>query len=230
MDDIDSGPPVVVMSSAAELRFLAGWYDLKRIGWLFGLLLANSFVLSLFARVETSPWAIVVGEIGSAVIVVCFVLARPGDVLRLIAPKKFPLKSAVVFATIATSYLVLMAGYMTVAQRLGIPFMQMSAPFARAGWPFWSVFVLFSVTPAIFEELAFRGIIQSSLERVVGAREAWLIQGALFSTLHLLPLMFISHFVMGLCFGYLRQRFGNLYPGMLLHASWNLVVLLLEWR
>lgn len=58
--------------------------------------------------------------------------------------------------------------------------------------------------PAVIEEIAFRGFIQSALERFVGAREAPFIQAALFSVLHLLPLMFIRHFLMGLCFGLMR--------------------------
>ena len=78
------------------------------------------------------------------------------------------------------------------------------------------------------EELAFRGVIQSSLERVLNARDAWLIQAALFSVLHLYPLIFPSHFLMGLCFGYMRRRSRSIYPGMLLHACWNALVVLKE--
>ena len=69
-----------------------------------------------------------------------------------------------------------------------------------------------SLTPALFEELAFRGVIQSGLTSVVRSREAWLIQAALFSVLHLSPVVFPSHFVMGLTFGYLRLKSRSLYP------------------
>lgn len=61
----------------------------------------------------------------------------------------------------------------------------------------------------------------SVMERTVDAREAWLIPAALFSLLHLSPIVFPSHFVMGLVFGYVRLRTRSLYPGMLLHASRN---------
>jgi len=89
---------------------------------------------------------------------------------------------------------------------------------------------LVSAMPAVFEELAFRGVIQTALESVLDRREAWLIQGALFSVLHLTPLSFPSHFLMGLCFGYLRTRSRSLYPGMLLHATWNALVLMAEFQ
>ena len=37
-----------------------------------------------------------------------------------------------------------------------------------------------------------------------------------------------SHFLMGLCFGYMRRRSRSIYPGMLLHACWNALVVLQE--
>jgi membrane protease YdiL (CAAX protease family) len=88
--------------------------------------------------------------------------------------------------------------------------------------------LLISLMPGIFEELAFRGVIQSTLEHVFDRREALVIQAALFSVLHLLPLDFPSHFVMGLCLGYMRLRTKSLYPGMILHASWNAFILCQE--
>ena len=87
------------------------------------------------------------------------------------------------------------------------------------------MFLGVSVMPAVFEELAFRGVIQSSLEHVFTGVEAWLIQGALFSVLHLFPIMFPSHFLMGLWLGWLRRRSGSVYPGMLMHGLWNALVL-----
>ena len=90
------------------------------------------------------------------------------------------------------------------------------------------MFVLVSLMPAFVEELGFRGFIQSTLNHVFHEREAWLIQAALFSVLHLSPLIFPSHFLMGLCFGYMRLRTKSLYPGMALHASWNAFVLYKE--
>ena len=36
--------------------------------------------------------------------------------------------------------------------------------------------------------------------------------------------MFPSHFLMGLCFGYMRRRSRSIYPGMALHAMWNALV------
>jgi membrane protease YdiL (CAAX protease family) len=46
--------------------------------------------------------------------------------------------------------------------------------------------------------------------------------------MHLNPVIFPTHFVMGLIFGWLRMRTGSLLPGMILHASWNAAIILLE--
>lgn len=43
----------------------------------------------------------------------------------------------------------------------------------------------------------------------------------MFSILHLSPIIFPSHFLMGLALGFLRMRSKSLYPGMLLHGGWN---------
>ncbi len=118
--------------------------------------------------------------------------------------------------------------YFVLMQRFGIEILGETAEFRKAGWSVGQMLLLVSVMPAIFEELAFRGVIQSSLEKVFDSRDAWIIQAALFSVLHLLPINFPSHFLMGLCFGYARNRTRSLYPGMLMHASWNAFVVLRE--
>ena len=122
---------------------------------------------------------------------------------------------------LAVSFFALMSAYFDLLKHLGIPILRATDEYRDAGWSVGAMFLLVSVMPGIVEEIGFRGVIQSVLERTVNAREAWLIQAALFSVLHLLPMIFPSHFVMGLLFGYVRLRTRSLYPGMLLHASWN---------
>ena len=124
-------------------------------------------------------------------------------------------------AGVALVFFVVMRAYFTLAEAVGVPMLHITAPYQKAGLNTASILLMTSVIPAVVEELAFRGVIQSGLEHVLARRDAWIVQAALFSVLHLLPLVFPSHFVMGLCFGYMRLRSGSLYPGMVLHASWN---------
>jgi len=81
---------------------------------------------------------------------------------------------------------------------------------------------------AVFEELAFRGVILSALEPVIGNGEALLVSAMMFAILHL-AIPSIPHlFIMGVALAWLKQRSGSLYPGMVLHFSHNFLVLLTE--
>lgn len=210
------------------VRFEHHLVEIKRVAWLFGLILATLFVASLVARSIHSPWP---GAIGSAIIAAITLVAVGLRYRRLLFLFKLhPLKPGTFIAlvVIAVVFVGAISAYFWILQRLGTPMSSATAEFARAGWPLWSMALLVSLMPAVFEEIAFRGVIQSALERVLNARDAWLIQAALFSVLHLSPLVFPSHFVMGLCFGYMRKISRSIYPGMLLHASWNALVLFRE--
>lgn len=104
-----------------------------------------------------------------------------------------------------------------------------STDYLEAGWSWGMILVIVAVQPAIFEELAFRGIIGASLERVLEPREALIVTALLFAGLHLNPLMFPHLFLMGLGLGYLRRASGSLYPCMILHFCHNSLVVLSEY-
>jgi membrane protease YdiL (CAAX protease family) len=179
-------------------------------------------------RSSRTPWLLVSESIVDAVIVLVAVGLGYRKLRFLLELRPRELRDAAVLVGIAFLFVVVASGYFWFIERLGVPLVPVSAMFLEAGWPLWTAFLVISVMPAVFEELAFRGVIQSSLERVFNARDAWLIQAALFSVLHLAPMMFPSHFLMGLCFGYMRRRSRSIYPGMLLHACWNALVVVGE--
>ena len=215
-------------SRESSRRFQEHWAEFKRLAWLFGLLLATSFVFGIAWRSSRSPWLDVAMSTIDAVIVLVVVAARWQKLRFLFQPRPTTGRDSAVMVGMAILFVVLATAYFRTIEWLGVPMLSATATFQEAEWPLWSMFLLISVMPAIFEELAFRGVIQSSLERVLNARDGWLIQAALFSVLHLSPLMFPSHFLMGLCLGYMRRRSRSIYPGMLLHGCWNALVVLGE--
>lgn len=83
----------------------------------------------------------------------------------------------------------------------------------------------------LLEELLFRGVLQTSLLRLLGERRwvAILITAALFSVTHL-PVVpwqnLVPLFVLGLVFGYLYERTGSMLTPILSHAGFNLVNLI----
>ena len=217
-----------VGSRESSRRFVEHWAELKRLAWLFGLLLATSFVFGIAWRSNRSPWLDVAMAAIDALIILVVVAGRWPKLRFLFQVRPTSARDSVAMVGIAILFVVLGTAYFRTIEWLGVPMLSATATLQEAGWPLWSMLLLISVMPAIFEELAFRGVIQSSLERVLSGREAWVIQAALFSVLHLGPLMFPSHFVMGLCFGYMRRRSRSIYPGMLLHGCWNALVVLGE--
>ena len=215
-------------AEAAGSRFAEHWAEIKFVGGVFGLLLATSFVYGLLAHRNDSPWPDVAAQAVGALIVLTAVALRRREVGFYFKLHPIGARAWAGLAAVAVVFLIAMTAYFTALERLGVPFTSATSLFVRAGWPLWAILALISVAPAVFEEIAFRGVIQSSLERVLNARDAWLIQAALFSVLHLTPLIFPSHFIMGLCFGYLRRRSRSVYPGMVLHGAWNALVVLSE--
>ena len=88
------------------------------------------------------------------------------------------------------------------------------------GKPFIVVFVVFALTPAICEELLFRGLLLSGL-RKLGPTAAVVISALLFGLAHasvhrLLPTAFL-----GVVIGVTRLRTRSILPGMVIHALNN---------
>jgi uncharacterized protein len=115
--------------------------------------------------------------------------------------------------------------YFQLLTYFGWPMENYSKDFAKHGWPSWSIYIFIAILPGILEELAFRGIIFNSLEKILYQKEALIIQAACFSLLHLSPVIIISHFVMGLTLGWVRIKTNSLYYGMLIHIAWNAYVI-----
>ena len=74
------------------------------------------------------------------------------------------------------------------------------------------------------EEGVFRGAVQGLL-RPLGPRAAVCVQAALFAVQHGSVAAMVYALVCGLGLGWLADRTGHLWPGMLLHSANNLLVL-----
>lgn len=114
------------------------------------------------------------------------------------------------------------------SEAFGLPELSYSEEFLGAGYGVPVLILSLSVQPAIFEELAFRGIIQTTLKRFTGPKEALFIASVGFAILHFSLVTFPALFLMGLLLGWLRDRSGSLYPSMLLHFIHNTLVVVDE--
>ena len=83
-------------------------------------------------------------------------------------------------------------------------------------------FVLMGVIAAIPEETIFRGVLQPTLQKMLGRWPGILLTAVIFAAYHVqyafaLPLL-VSHFVTGLVLGLLRERTGTLWAPAIAHA------------
>ncbi|NJO04215.1 MAG: CPBP family intramembrane metalloprotease [Chloroflexaceae bacterium] len=81
------------------------------------------------------------------------------------------------------------------------------------------------VVPAV-EEVFFRGMIYGLMRRQWGALLAIVASAALFSVVHVLPILMPALFFVGLVLGFLREWSKSIVPCILLHSLQNALVLI----
>ena len=82
------------------------------------------------------------------------------------------------------------------------------------------------IVAAIAEELLFRGFIQRIFERNMGGPLAVVLAGILFSLSHFNPPVIPGIAALGILYGYIYHRTGNLWYPIVAHAIYNFVTLL----
>ena len=100
-----------------------------------------------------------------------------------------------------------------------------------AGRALW-LLVLVALTPAVCEELVFRGVLLRSLGRELPAARAVLLTALVFGLFHLsleTALRFLPTVWVGLLMGYVAWRTGSVFASMLMHFVNNGAVVLLLW-
>jgi membrane protease YdiL (CAAX protease family) len=85
--------------------------------------------------------------------------------------------------------------------------------------------VLIAVVAPLAEEIFFRGMLYPLLRQRWSMWPAIVVNGLLFSLIHVLPPLLPGLFIVGMVLAWVRERSGSLIPGILLHALQNGVVL-----
>jgi membrane protease YdiL (CAAX protease family) len=85
-----------------------------------------------------------------------------------------------------------------------------------------------AIAPALYEELAFRGLIFGALRESFSTREAIFISAFAFALLHLSLPSLVTHLPLGLYFGWLRYRSGSMWPSTFAHFCHNLGVIIAD--
>lgn len=87
-----------------------------------------------------------------------------------------------------------------------------------------------AITPAIVEEIVFRGAVQRHLEEKLSTNRAVFWTSIMFSVIHLNPIHFASIFIIGYMAGKITAKSGSIFPAMALHTINNAVSIITMYR
>ena len=165
----------------------------------FALLLPAASLVSGVLVASVVAWAGPYGRVG----------------LRFAAPRFF------VEAVAATALAVLLAsGYVLLLRELlpdaGDGLDELTS---HLGLPM-SLLVM-AVSPALLEEVIFRGMLQGRLMALYGRNLGLFVTATAFALVHGQPAVLPIHLSLGLYLGWLRERSNSLLPGMLMHFIYN---------
>lgn len=195
--------------------------------WLISII--SLFFLRIFGRWDLSGVVALV-----FFLLIPSIIERSNDVLGL----KFKLKDNI-FIFFA-SFIIFFAVYLLffILGDIKIPYViNISPKFPDLDTIKWFLIFLFGV--AIPEEIFFRGFIQGRMNLffgknfvLLGTRFGWglLISSILFMLIHLpqdITIIRFLTFFPGLIFGFVRERYGSIFPAVIFHAMSNTFMILI---
>lgn len=92
-------------------------------------------------------------------------------------------------------------------------------------WGWQGLILSVGLFPGIFEEIAFRGVLQSRFDLIFGRKKSVFYTGIAFALCHSVSLAFPIHVLLGVYLCSLRHRSRSLIPGMLVHTLYNSLVI-----
>lgn len=92
---------------------------------------------------------------------------------------------------------------------------------------FWPAFILTVILAPILEEIIFRGMLFPAIRARYGVAAGVAISGLLFAIAHLDPIRIIVLTPMGIYLAIMYQKTRSIYPGIILHALWNFMVIMI---
>ena len=99
--------------------------------------------------------------------------------------------------------------------------------FSVPGAPWWVVLLISILIPAVFEEILFRGAMQSALAEY-GTAVSIIAPAVCFSLIHIDLSNIAGSFIAGLLCGYLTYSFGSIIPAVLVHIIYNSYYLIMD--
>lgn len=96
-------------------------------------------------------------------------------------------------------------------------------------WEFWLLLFLAGVVAPIKEEAIFRGLLYPPLRQAYGRGKGILITGVFFAILHLDFIRFLPLFLGGIILTWLYERSSSIWPSIIAHGIWNILMAVAVW-
>jgi membrane protease YdiL (CAAX protease family) len=214
-----------VTASDRRRAFERAFGDVSAAAWLYGLLLGSSALMMVVVRVTGATFGPMVAALAiDTVVITLFAYFRRQSFAGAYGRPGFGVRGFAAVAVAAPAILVAIVLYANFVNRLfGIAPVRicddhgpLAALFLDAAWP------------ALFEELAFRGILFGLLRRQLPLRDATIVSSFAFAILHLSVPALVTHLPLGLWFCWLRIRSDSLWPSTTAHFLHNAGVIALE--
>jgi sodium transport system permease protein len=191
---------------------------------LFGTVFVLAFYGSLFLRNASVTWMILATEFGFFLLpTLAIALAKGFSLRKTFALRPPPWKGILAGSLMGLSAWAFVGGLLI---RLLPPpeslirAMEKIFLLDEKSVPLWTVWLVLAVSPALCEEVLFRGMILTGFRRL-GMWPAVTLSGLLFGLAHSSIYRLLPTFFLGALFGYLVWRTGSVYCSMAAHALNN---------
>ena len=159
-----------------------------------------------------------------------------------VVPRRIPRASEVVLALVGVFSLEqVMEGYLFFQDKIPIP--ESLRPFieqirklieetyrllveAHSVPELFFVILVVALTPAICEEILFRGLIQKNMTLATSKKSGYILAGIIFGLYHVNPFLIVPLTALGILFGFLMYRSETILVPMVAHFTNNLVSIL----
>lgn len=203
----------------------------------YRLLVVVFFGINLFICLLFNFWA-PAGETVTGLVIVDAVLLSCGlffgyqmreDVFPLFRWKNFSIIRLLILILIAIACAILVNyGVKWINQAVFERELFYYSSFRHLPFPRLTMFLLIALIPAFSEELAYRGIIQSGLLRILPTRQALVITALLFAIIHMSLISFIWLLPFALFLGWIRQKTQTIWYGIVVHFFFNATTCMVE--
>ncbi|MEI7595727.1 MAG: CPBP family intramembrane glutamic endopeptidase [Bacteroidota bacterium] len=203
--------------------------NVKKISVFFFVLLAYIATINFIELNGNYIQTLLIDFIFAAIILVFYFIDTKSinKLIKFNKPKRLLLIKIIIFAPLFAILVSLIAGFLnqSIFDKSQITYYEQ---FIDSPAPIFFSILSIGLFPAIFEEIAFRGIVFNELTKITSIKSTIIISAILFTILHLSLLSTLWIFPIGLIFGYFRAKYRSLWYGIIGHFIYNSSIVLIE--